>query len=73
MAILADASAASLHPFVTDNGNYIYDCRFKSIADPAALQLKLRERAGIVESGLFVGLAAMAFVADANGVKKMQK
>ncbi len=61
------------NPFVTDNGNYIYDCRFKSIEDPAGLQIKLKERAGIVESGLFIGLASMAFVADDAGVRPLKK
>lgn len=61
------------NPFVTDNGNYIYDCRFPSIADPAGLQRRLKDRAGIVESGLFIGLASIAFVATENGVKKLER
>lgn len=61
------------NPYVTDNGNYIFDCRFKSIDDPADLQRKLKERAGIVESGLFIGLARVAFVADQNGVRTITK
>lgn len=62
------------NPYVTDNGNYIFDCRFsQGIGDPAALQLKLKERAGIVESGLFIGLATVAFVADKNGVNVLKK
>lgn len=56
-------------PFVTDNGNYIYDCRFEQgIDDPAGLDRELARRAGIVESGLFLHLAEMAIVADENGV-----
>ena len=40
--------------FVTDNSNYIYDCRFPSgISDATALEQVLRGRAGIVETGLF--------------------
>ena len=51
--------------FVTDNGNYIYDCRFpEGIDDPAKLDLALRRRAGVVETGLFVGMAHVALVAD---------
>ncbi len=61
------------NPFITDNGNYIYDCRFTTIADPVALQKKLKERAGIVESGLFIGLATMAFIATDSGVKTLKK
>ena len=57
--------------FVTDNGNYIYDCRFPDgIDDPAALDLKLRRRAGVVETGLFVGMAHVALVADERRVEE---
>lgn len=52
-------------PFVTDNGNHIYDCRFTDgIDDPADLELKLKRRAGVVETGLFLKMANVAFVAD---------
>ena len=52
-------------PFVTDNANYIYDCRFAGgIANPAKLEHALLTRAGIVETGLFLGLTTFAIVAD---------
>lgn len=55
--------------YVTDNGNYIYDCRFPGgIADPAKLDLALRRRAGVVETGLFVGMAHVALVSDETRV-----
>lgn len=51
--------------FVTDNGNHIYDCRFAGgILDPARLEHALRRRAGVVETGLFLEMADVAFVAD---------
>jgi ribose 5-phosphate isomerase A len=57
--------------YVTDNGNYIYDCRFPDgIDDPARLDLALRRRAGIVETGLFVGMAHVALVADDERVEE---
>jgi ribose 5-phosphate isomerase A len=57
--------------FVTDNGNYIYDCRFPTgIDDPAALQLKLIDRAGIVETGLFLGIGKLALIAGETGVRE---
>lgn len=57
--------------FVTDNGNYIYDCRFPDgIDDPAALDRTLRRRAGVVETGLFVGMAHVAIVADEQRVEE---
>lgn len=54
-------------PFVTDNGNYIYDCRFEGgILEPHKVEQALRTRAGIVESGLFLKMAAVAVIADAD-------
>ena len=58
--------------YVTDNGNLIFDCRFDGIDDPAGLNAKLRSRAGIIETGLFVGIASMAFVADDDGVRELR-
>jgi ribose 5-phosphate isomerase A len=57
-------------PFVTDNGNYIYDCRFVGgiTGDLRALQQRLRSRAGVVESGLFLGMAQVAIVGSEAGV-----
>lgn len=40
--------------FVTDNGNYILDCRFDLITDPAALHHSLKMMLGVVETGLFI-------------------
>jgi ribose 5-phosphate isomerase A len=60
-------------PFVTDNGNYIYHCRFAhGIDDPAALDAALHARAGVVDTGLFLGVADVALVADDAGVRTMR-
>ena len=57
-------------PFETDNGNYIYDCWFPGgIDDPAALDALLRRRAGVVETGLFIGIASVALIADDSRVE----
>jgi len=57
--------------FVTDNDNYIYDCRFaKGIENPHELERKLKSRAGIVETGLFLGIAVVALVADSERVEE---
>lgn len=57
--------------FVTDNGNYIYDCRFASGIDrPHELELALKSRAGIVETGLFLGIASVAIIASEDGVEE---
>lgn len=61
-------------PFVTDEGHYIVDCRFPhGIADPRAVARVLARRPGIVEEGLFLGMAHVAVVADASGVKVLKR
>ena len=59
--------------FITDNGNYIYDCRFDGIDNPASLEHALLHRAGVVECGLFLELAQAALVADDQGVQELQR
>ncbi len=60
--------------YMTDNGNLIYDCRFPGgIDDPAGLNAKLQDRAGVVESGLFLKLASMALIAGAQGVDTLTR
>jgi len=56
-------------PFVTDSGNMILDCHFGPIADAPKLAAALNSRAGIVEHGLFIGLATDLIVAGAGGVQ----
>ena len=61
-------------PFVTDNGNYIYDCRFAGgIEDPAQVEKRLRSRAGIVETGLFLAMASAALIADDQRVEERKR
>jgi ribose 5-phosphate isomerase A len=60
-------------PFLTDGGHYIADCRFDAIDDPAALERDLDTIVGVVETGLFVGIAAEAFVAGADGVRRLSR
>jgi ribose 5-phosphate isomerase A len=55
--------------FVTDEGNWIFDCTFPPIADPERLAAQLSRRAGVVEHGLFLGLATDLVVASAQGVE----
>jgi ribose 5-phosphate isomerase A len=54
-------------PFVTDSGNYIADCAFPAIADPATLQAQLATTTGVVESGLFIGLARAVVIGGRSG------
>jgi ribose 5-phosphate isomerase A len=54
-------------PFVTDNGNYVLDCKYQSIDDPAWLAEQLHGIVGIVDHGLFVGMAGRVLVGDVSG------
>ncbi len=56
----------------TDNGNVIIDCSFPGgIDDPAALEERLARRAGVVASGLFLGMADEAIIAGSTGIRRM--
>ena len=57
--------------FVTDNGNLIVDCALGAIADPAKLAAALAVIPGVVDHGLFIGIAARAIVATPEGVKTL--
>lgn len=57
-------------PVVTDGGNRIFDCRFADgIADPEALEARLALRPGIIDCGLFLGMATAVVIAGAGGVR----
>lgn len=56
-------------PFVTDNGNYILDCKFGMIDDPEALEDALKLVPGVVETGLFLGIADIGIVAGPKGIE----
>src|SRR5882757_1484779 len=55
-------------PFVTDEGHHILDCKFGKIADPPALARALNEMPGVVEHGLFIGIAKLALVGKGSAV-----
>ncbi len=56
-------------PVVTDNGNLVLDCAFGSIADPGSLATTLSTIPGVVEHGIFVGLADEVHVGTTSGVR----
>ncbi|MGE0159210.1 MAG: ribose-5-phosphate isomerase RpiA [Gemmatimonadales bacterium] len=61
-------------PTTTDNGHLLLDCRFPGgIADPVTLEEALAHRAGVVETGLFLGLASEAVVASPTGVDVLRR
>lgn len=57
------------HAFVTDGGHFILDAALGSIPDPVLLATELVSVPGVVEHGLFIGLASRAFVAGVQGVR----
>lgn len=59
-------------PYVSDGGNYIVDCRFKRIEDPAKLECALNCIPGVVDNGLFVGLASLVIVASEAGIRELR-
>ncbi|RMH86168.1 MAG: ribose-5-phosphate isomerase RpiA [Calditrichaeota bacterium] len=60
-------------PYRTDQGNFILDARFGPIEEPAALAERLNARAGIVEHGLFIGLATQVIVAGEAGTRVLTR
>ncbi|HYL29438.1 MAG TPA: ribose-5-phosphate isomerase A, partial [Gemmatimonadales bacterium] len=55
--------------FVTEAGNLILDCAFGPLAEPGRLAALLAARAGIVEHGLFLGMATDLLVAGPGGIE----
>jgi len=58
--------------FLTDGGHYILDCLFPEIEEPAALAPALDATVGVVEHGLFLGMASEAIVAGDSGVQVLR-
>lgn len=52
---------------ITDNQNLIADCKFDKITDPAELNLKINQIPGVVENGLFTGMADLIISEDGKG------
>ncbi|WP_026398637.1 MULTISPECIES: ribose-5-phosphate isomerase RpiA [Acetobacter] len=57
--------------FISDGGNLILDCHFEGIDDPAATELAIGSIVGVVESGLFIGMASEAVIAGPTGVARL--
>ncbi len=59
-------------PFVTDGGNYIYDCKFNAIANPFFLESRIDVIPGVVENGLFLNTATTVLISSADSsIEKM--
>jgi ribose 5-phosphate isomerase A len=62
-----------LGPIITDNGNVILDTVFGEIANPTELAVKVKMIPGVVETGFFVGLTDIVYVATSNNVEKIER
>ena len=71
--VLRRSKGGGQGPFVTDNGNHIYDCRFPGIDDAREMEARVDSIPGVVECGLFVGLAHVVITASEKGVEIRRK
>jgi ribose 5-phosphate isomerase A len=61
------------HAFVTDGGHWLLDAQLGRIADPPALASRLAAVPGVMEHGLFIGLAQTAILAGPKGVRLLER
>lgn len=66
-------TTGSQEPFITDNSNYILDVSFGPITNPKELEAKIKMIPGVVEHGLFVGMANAVYVGMPDGVQRVWK
>jgi ribose 5-phosphate isomerase A len=59
-------------PYLTDENNYILDCRFGQIPDADGLARQLSDMPGVVEHGLFIGMASVVLVANGSEVVELR-
>ncbi|MFZ1168452.1 MAG: ribose-5-phosphate isomerase RpiA [Candidatus Sulfotelmatobacter sp.] len=60
-------------PYLTDENNHILDCRFGQIPDAGGLARRLNDMPGIVEHGLFIGLASIVLVANGSEIVELRR
>jgi ribose 5-phosphate isomerase A len=60
-------------PYITDNQNYIIDCDFGRIDDPAELEKEINMIPGVVENGLFIDLATEIIVGSKQGIMTLER
>ena len=65
--------AADGAQFRTDGGNLIADCAFAAITDPAALHARLKAIVGVVETGLFIGMATRVIAGTQAGPRILEQ
>jgi ribose 5-phosphate isomerase A len=60
-------------PYLTDSGNYILDCHFPPISEAAVLAAAIKAVVGVVEHGLFLGMAGRVVIAGQQGVYELER
>ncbi len=60
------------NPYLTDENNYILDCRFGEIPDANGLARRLSDMPGVVEHGLFIGMTSVVIVASGNEIIELR-
>ena len=64
-------STGKMGPVISDNGNFLVDVDFGRVQSPSKLERRLKAVAGVLETGLFVGMTDRAFVGQRNGKVKV--
>ena len=59
-------------PYITDENNHIFDCNFGQILEPDKLAQQLSDIPGVVEHGLFIGMATVVLVADGKEIVELR-
>jgi ribose 5-phosphate isomerase A len=65
--------AADGKPYLTDENNHILDCRFGQIPDADGLARRLNDMPGVVEHGLFIGMASVVLVAKGSEIAELRR
>jgi ribose 5-phosphate isomerase A len=60
-------------PYLTDENNHILDCRFEQIPDADGLARQLSDMPGVVEHGLFIGMASVVLVANGSEIVELRR
>jgi ribose 5-phosphate isomerase A len=60
-------------PFITDGGNFIFDCMLDAIPEPERLETLLKSIPGVVETGLFIGICGIVLMGTQKGVTEFKR
>lgn len=72
-AVVRLRTGEASQPYVTDENNHILDCHFGEIADADALARELSDMPGVVEHGLFIGMASVALLARGSEIVELRR